>query len=202
MRWRRLFLFTLLGCLCATACNRRGVGSQGLDPDKSGLAAGGPSEGRSAENRSSAMPTNLLLYSDRALPKLPTLKLWVGKQVIEAEMAVTARELATGMMYRTNILENEGMLFRLPFPQRASFYMRNTEVPLSCAYIDAEGTILEIHDLQPLNEKPVPSATENILYVLETAQGWFERNNIGVGTVIRTADGSLAEVFSRNRRRL
>ena len=148
------------------------------------------------------MPTNLLLYSDRALPKLPTLKLWVGKQVIEAEMAVTARELATGMMYRTNILENEGMLFRLPFPQRASFYMRNTEVPLSCAYIDAEGTILEIHDLQPLNEKPVPSATENILYVLETAQGWFERNNIGVGTVIRTADGSLAEVFSRNRRRL
>jgi uncharacterized membrane protein (UPF0127 family) len=202
MRWRRLFLFTLLGCLCVTACNRRGVGSQGLDPDKSGSAAGGSSEGHSAENRSSAMPTNLLLYSDRALPKLPSLKLWVGKQVIEAEMAVTARELATGMMYRTNILENEGMLFRLPFPQRASFYMRNTEVPLSCAYIDAEGTILEIHDLQPLNEKPVPSATENILYVLETAQGWFERNSIGVGTVIRTADGSLAEVFSRNRRRL
>ena len=148
------------------------------------------------------MPTNLLIYSDRALPKLPTLKLWVGKQVIEAEMAVTSRELATGMMYRTNIAENEGMLFRLPFPQTASFYMKNTVVPLSCAYIDAEGTILEIHDLQPRNEQPVPSATSNIQYVLETAQGWFERNNIGIGTVIRTDYGSLAEVFSRNRRPL
>ena len=148
------------------------------------------------------MSTNLLGYSDQALPKLPSIKLWVGKQVVEAEVAVTARELATGMMHRTNILENEGMLFRLPFPQRANFYMKNVDVPLSCAYIDAEGTILEIHDLQPRNEKPVPSATENIQYVLETAQGWFKRNEIGVGTVIRTADGSLAEVFSRNRRRL
>jgi uncharacterized membrane protein (UPF0127 family) len=148
------------------------------------------------------MPTNLLVYSDQALPKLPSLKLWVGKQVIEAEVAVKARELATGMMYRTNIAENEGMLFRLPFPQRASFYMRNTVVPLSCAYIDAEGMILEIHDLQPRNEKPVPSATDNIQYVLETAQGWFERNSIGIGTVIRTDHGSLAEAFSRDRRPL
>ena len=185
-----------------TACNRPGV-SQGLAPDKSGLAADRPSDGRAAESRpSGAMPTNLLLYSDKALPKLPSLKLWVGNQVIEAEMAVTARELATGMMYRTNIAENEGMLFRLPFPQRASFYMKNTEVPLSCAYIDADGTILEIHDLQPRNERPVPSATDNIQYVLETAQGWFQRKSIGTGTVIRTDHGSLAEVFFRGRQQL
>jgi uncharacterized membrane protein (UPF0127 family) len=202
MRWRRLFLFAFLGCLCVTACKRRGLDGRasggGLDPDKSGLAADRTSD----SSPSGAMPANRLVYSDRALPKLPSLKLWVGKQVIEAEMAVTSRELATGMMYRTNIAETEGMLFRMPFPQRANFYMKNTVVPLSCAYIDTEGTILEIHDLQPRNEKPVPSATENIQYVLETAQGWFERNNISVGTVIRTADGSLAEVFSRNRRRL
>jgi uncharacterized membrane protein (UPF0127 family) len=195
MRWRRLFLFTFLGCLCVTACNRRGI---------DGRASGdGLDEARTTDrNPSGAMPTNLLVYSDQALPKLPSLKLWVGKQVIEAEVAVKARELATGMMYRTNIAENEGMLFRLPFPQRASFYMRNTVVPLSCAYIDAEGMILEIHDLQPRNEKPVPSATDNIQYVLETAQGWFERNNIGIGTVIRTEHGSLAEVFSGSRRQL
>lgn len=192
MRWRRLFLFTFLGCLCVTACNRRGL---------DGRASGNGLDGArtSDSNPSGAMPTNLLVYSDQALPKLPSLKLWVGKQVIEAEVAIKARELATGMMYRTNIAENEGMLFRLPFPQRASFYMKNTVVPLSCAYIDAEGTILEIHDLQPRNEKPVPSTTGNIQYVLETAQGWFERNNIGIGTVIRTDHGSLAEVFSRNR---
>ena len=148
------------------------------------------------------MSTNLLVYSDLALPKLPSLRLWVGKQIIEAEMAVTPRELATGMMYRTNIAENEGMLFRMPFPQQANFYMKNTVVPLSCAYIDAEGTILEIHDLQPLNETPVPSASDNIQYVLETAQGWFQRNSIDAGTVIRTADGPLSEVFVRKRRGL
>ena len=148
------------------------------------------------------MSTNLLLHSTQALPKLPSLKLWVGNQVLEAEIAVTPRELATGMMYRTNIAENEAMLFRLPVPQQANFYMKNTYVPLSCAYIDAEGTILEIHDLQPRNEQPVPSATDNISYVLETKQGWFERNKIGVGAVVRTDHGSLAEVFSRARRRL
>jgi uncharacterized protein len=149
------------------------------------------------------MQTNLQpFYSSQPLPKLPTVKLWVGKQVIEAEMAIAPRELATGMMYRTEIGENEGMLFRLPVPQRANFYMKNTVVPLSCAYIDAEGTILEIHNLQPRNEQPVPSATDNISYVLETKQGWFERASIGVGTVVRTDHGSLAEVFSRGRRTL
>src|SRR5262245_47518024 len=168
MRWRRLFLFTFLSCLCVTGCNHRGIDGRasggGPDPEGSGPGSGA----RTAENRPPrAMPTNLLVYSDRALPKLPSLRLWVGQQVIEAEMAVTPRELATGMMYRTNIAENEGMLFRMPFPQRANFYMKNTVVPLSCAYIDAEGTILEIHDLQPRNETPVSSATDNIQYVLE-----------------------------------
>ena len=197
MRWRRLFLFAFLGCMClTTACNRPGLDSRASER---GVDGSRPGEDRTVKN----VPTNHpLVYSDQALPKLPSIKLWVGKQVLEAEMAVTSLELATGMMYRTNIAESEGMLFRLPFPQRASFYMKNTQVPLSCAYIDAEGTILEIHDLEPRNEKPVHSATENIQYVLETAQGWFERNNIGVGTVIRTADGSLADVFFRNRRRL
>jgi uncharacterized membrane protein (UPF0127 family) len=148
------------------------------------------------------MPTTNLQHSNEPLPPLPSLKLWIGKQVIDAEMAITPRELATGMMHRTNMAENAGMLFRLPFPQRANFYMKNTIVPLSCAYIDSEGTILEIHDLQPRNEQSVPSATENIQYVLETNQGWFERNNIGAGAVVRTDHGSLAEVFSRTRRKL
>lgn len=146
------------------------------------------------------MSINTNFFSDRALPKLPSLELWIGKHKLEAELAITQRELATGMMYRKSIGENEGMLFRMPFPQRAAFYMKNTEVPLSCAYIDADGVILEIHDLQPRNEQPVPSATDNIAYVLETKQGWFARNQIGMGTVVRTAHGSLAEVFAPRRR--
>jgi uncharacterized protein len=145
-------------------------------------------------------PNNPLTYLDHALPKLPTVKLWLGKQEIAAEIAAAPHELATGMMYRTNIVENEGMLFILPVPQRASFYMRNTKVDLSCAYIDTEGTILEIHDLYKGNEQPVPSASDKIHFVLEMKQGWFDRNQISIGTVIRSEYGTLRETFSRRRR--
>ena len=145
------------------------------------------------------MATNTTIYSDQPLPKLPAIKLWLGRQEIMAEIAATQRELATGMMHRKEMGENEGMLFIMPFPQRAAFYMRNTYVPLSVAYIDTEGTILEIHDLQPLNEEPVPSRSERIHFVLETKQGWFDRNQVSIGNVIRTEYGTLRETFSRRR---
>ena len=155
------------------------------------LASGGNPSGNSQR-----MPTNTTtFYSDKPLPKLPTVKLWLGKHELAAEIAASPRELATGMMHRETIGEDEGMLFILPVPQRASFYMRNTKVHLSCAYIDAEGTILEIHDLQPHDEEPVFAKSNNILFVLEVKQGWFERHSIAIGTVIRTEYGSLRETF-------
>jgi len=146
-----------------------------------------------------ATNSNTNFYSDQALPKLPVIKLWLGRQEILAEIAAAPRELATGMMHRKEMGENEGMLFILPIPQQASFYMRNTYVPLSVAYIDTEGTILEIHDLQPLNEEPVPSKSNRIHFVLETKQGWFDRNQVSIGNVIRTEYGTLRETFSRRR---
>ena len=152
-----------------------------------------------APPRPMATNSNTNFYSDRALPKLPVIKLWLGRQEIMAEIAAAPRELATGMMHRKEMGENEGMLFILPIPQQASFYMRNTTVPLSVAYIDTEGTILEIHDLQPLNEEPVPSKSERIHFVLETKQGWFDRNQVSIGNVIRTEYGTLRETFSRRR---
>jgi uncharacterized membrane protein (UPF0127 family) len=87
------------------------------------------------------------------------------------------------------------MLFVFGRPHRTSFYMKNTTVPLSCAYIDTEGTILEIHDMKPLDETPIEAKSENILYVLEVKQGWFQRHNIGVGTVLRTERGSLPQTY-------
>lgn len=147
-----------------------------------------------------ATNSNTNFYSDQALPKLPVIKLWLGRQELMAEIAATPRELATGMMHRKEMGENEGMLFILPIPQQASFYMRNTYVPLSVAYIDTEGTILEIHDLQPLNEEPVPSKSNRVHFVLETKQGWFDRNQVSIGNVIRTEYGTLRETFSKRRR--
>jgi uncharacterized membrane protein (UPF0127 family) len=73
--------------------------------------------------------------------------------------------------------------------------MKNTKVPLSAAYIDQDGKILEVHNLNPLDESSVESMTDDIKYVLEVPQGWFQRHNIAVGALIRTDRGSLKETF-------
>ena len=90
-----------------------------------------------------------------------------------------------GLMFRDRLASNAGMLFVMPKPERASFWMKNTTLPLSIAYINPAGVILEIHDLQPLDERPVPSAFPNIGYALEMEQGWFSENGILAGDRIQ-----------------
>jgi len=154
----------------------------------------GPTAGPSSSV--SQPPTNRSLpYLDHPQPRLPTVKLWIGAQELVTEVAREQVELNTGMMHRKQMGPNEGMLFVMPYPHRASFYMRNTLVPLSAAYIDPEGTIVEIHDLKPLDETPVEAQSDKIQYVLETPQCWFKTNNIGPGVVIRTEKGSLEQTF-------
>ena len=140
-------------------------------------------------------PTIDDLLPKAAQPKLPTIKLWLGAQEITAEMALTMEQERAGMMFRTNIAENEGMIFIMPLPQRASFWMKNCVIPLSCAYIDTSGVILETHDMKPQDEEPILAGSDQVRFVLETKQGWFNRHNIAPGTVIRTERGSLAETF-------
>ena len=135
----------------------------------------------------------------RPQPKLRTLKLWVGTNELTAEIASTRLEIQTGMMWRTNMAEMEGMLFVFPFPQSVSFYMRNTLVPLSCAYINPEGTVLETYDMQPRDETPIPSRSSEVLYVLEVNQGWFERHDVRPGMLVRSEYGPLSQTFRPRR---
>ena len=139
--------------------------------------------------------TNTNMYLDHAQPRLPTIKIWLGAQELITEVAATHTQVATGMMYRTNILENEAMLFVFGRPHQAMFYMRNVPIPLSCAYIDNEGTILETHAMKPFEEAPIVAKTDNVQFVLETKEGWFQRNHVSTGTVVRTERGSLRETF-------
>jgi len=134
-----------------------------------------------------------------AQPKLQTMKLWLGAEEMVAELALTGQQQQTGMMFRTNLAENAGMLFVFPVPHRASFWMMNCPLPLSAAYIDPEGVILEIHDLQPHNTNSVAASSERVQYVLETSQGWFGRHNVNTAMVVRTEHGTLADTFLRNR---
>lgn len=133
-------------------------------------------------------------YLDHAQPRLATVKLWLGSNELAAEVARTAVEIQTGMMFRTNVAETDAMIFVFPQPFRVAFYMRNTKVPLSCAYIDLDGTILELHDLKPLDETPVEAGTDKVQFVLETSLGWFQRHNVGVGTVVRTEHAALRDL--------
>ena len=132
-------------------------------------------------------------------PKLPTIKVWLGSQELVTEVAATDPQIHTGMMFRETIAENEAMIFVFDRPEYRAFWMKNVSVPLSCAYIDPDGVILEIHDMTPHETKPIESATGRIQYVLETKQGWFERNKIATGTIVRTERGSLEESFFRRR---
>ena len=132
-----------------------------------------------------------------AQPKLPTLKLYLGAETLDAEMALTAEQEMTGMMYRTNIVDTDAMLFVFPFPQQAAFWMKNCPESISAAYITADGVIQEIHHLEQNDTNSVLAATDNIQFVLETSDGWFARHNVNTGMVIRTEKGSLADTFLR-----
>jgi uncharacterized membrane protein (UPF0127 family) len=128
-------------------------------------------------------------------PRLPTMKLWVGPEEMNVELALTPEQQRIGMMLRTNLAENAGMFFPLPFTQRASFWMKNCPLPLSAAYIDPDGVIQEIHEFQPHNTNSVLSTSYHIRFVLETPRGWFERHNVRTGMLVRTERGPLMDTF-------
>ena len=127
-----------------------------------------------------------------AQPRLETIKLYLGAAELTVEIADENRERQAGMMHRTTMPENEGMLFVFSYPNQRGFWMENTTVPLSIAYIDPAGRVIEIHDLHPLNAQPVESRSARVQYALEVNQGWFAKNGIKPGTVLATERGSLA----------
>jgi uncharacterized protein len=155
------------------------------------LLCGGCGEPNQSSNNSSNSLPNLTMPQ----PKLRTMKLWVGPEELNVELALTLDQQSIGMMLRTNLDENAGMFFPLPFTQRASFWMKNCPLPLSAAYINPDGVIVEIHEFQPHNTNSVVAASNNIRFVLETSRGWFERHNIKTGMAVRTERGSLMETF-------
>jgi uncharacterized membrane protein (UPF0127 family) len=152
-----------------------------------------PGDGGAAN--ASPRPASARWEPAEAQGKLQTEDLFIGKHRISAELARTVRQIQTGMMFRKAIGEDEGMLFIFARPYRASFWMKNVSVPLSVAYIDSEGRILEIHPLEPGVEEPVEAGSDQVQFVLETARGWFERHGVDVGTVVRTGRGTLRESF-------
>lgn len=112
------------------------------------------------------------------------LELPVGDKIIAVELAITDAERQTGLMNRDEMPENHGMLFLFEKEQRLSFWMKNTRIPLSIAYIDKKGKILEIYDMEPYSLESVSSKRSSIKYALEVNKGYFSELGVGVGDYI------------------
>ena len=108
-----------------------------------------------------------------------------GEEVpLRVEIADTPAKRERGLMERTVLAEDAGMLFVFGREVTNAFWMRNTLIPLSIAYIDAQGRIVDIQDMQPLDETPHPPAAP-YQYALEVNQGFFAEHGIEVGNVLQ-----------------
>ncbi|MDR2517148.1 MAG: DUF192 domain-containing protein [Spirochaetaceae bacterium] len=102
---------------------------------------------------------------------------------VRAEIARTEEELGRGLMFRTALADGEGMLFVFRQDQILSFWMENTLIPLSIAYIAWNGKILEMHDMRPRDRTAIRSS-RSVRYALEVPRGWFDRAGIMPGDVL------------------
>jgi len=103
-----------------------------------------------------------------------------GRISIMAELARTPEQRERGLMFRDTLNDGEGMIFIFDHDQILAFWMKNTFVPLSIAFILYNGTIVEIFDMEPGNLNPVRSS-RSVRYALEVPQNWFQRAGLGVG---------------------
>ena len=113
----------------------------------------------------------------------PTRTLTIRDQKLEVEIASTPQTRALGLMNRFSLRTDHGMLFVFETPQPLAFYMKNTYVPLSIAFVDARGRILNIEDMRPLDESTHWSKGL-ALYAIEMRQGWFASKGIGPGDAV------------------
>lgn len=108
------------------------------------------------------------------------LDLQIGAAQLKAEYARSPDERARGLMERTELAADRGMLFRFDDVRRHCLWMKNTPLPLSAAFMDEQGRIVDIIDLAPL-DKTIRCSREPARYALEVNQGWFRQHQLGTG---------------------
>jgi uncharacterized membrane protein (UPF0127 family) len=112
---------------------------------------------------------------------LPRLTLSAGMHLIQAQVASTPDQRSIGLMFRREMPANEGMLFIFEQPQTQCFWMKNTLLPLTAAFVADDGTIVNLADMKPLTTD-THCSTQAVRYVLEMHQGWFDKRGIKAGT--------------------
>ncbi|MFT3850685.1 MAG: DUF192 domain-containing protein [Propionivibrio sp.] len=124
--------------------------------------------------------TALLVSSAHAQTPMPRMELTAGFYRIVSEIAANQKDRMQGLMHRRSMQANEGMLFVFPQEDRHCMWMRNTFLPLSVAFLDAKGRILNIEDMEPQTEDNHCAAAP-ARYALEMNKGWFAGKGIAPG---------------------
>jgi uncharacterized membrane protein (UPF0127 family) len=112
---------------------------------------------------------------------LQRITLGVGMHLIQTQVAATPEQRSTGLMHRQEMPLGEGMLFVFEEPMRQCFWMKNTLIPLTAAFVADDGTIVNLADMKPQTTEPHCSARP-VRYVLEMNRGWFDKRGIKAGS--------------------
>lgn len=123
------------------------------------------------------------IAQDTPQTRLPRTMLSVGIHQIDIQLATSQEQHATGLMYRQDMPQSEGMLFVFESPTRQCFWMKNTLLPLTAAFVADDGTIVNLEDMKPQSLDSHCSA-KPVRYVLEMNKGWFAKKGIKPGAKI------------------
>jgi uncharacterized protein len=133
-----------------------------------------------------AIPTVLGIASaayaqDEPQTKLQRTTISAGMHRIDAQVALTPEQRQIGLMWRKAMPVHEGMLFIFEQPTKQCFWMKNTLIPLTAAFVADDGTIVNLEDMKPQTTQPHCSA-QPVRFVLEMNKGWFAKKGIKAGT--------------------
>ncbi|MGV3727235.1 DUF192 domain-containing protein [Hydrogenophaga sp.] len=121
------------------------------------------------------------LAQDAPQMQLPRITLQAGMHLIQAQVASTPQERSVGLMFRREMPTNEGMLFIFEQPSEQCFWMKNTLLPLTAAFVADDGTIVNLVDMKP-QSLDSHCSTKPVRYVLEMHKGWFDKRALKAGT--------------------
>ena len=127
-----------------------------------------------------AVGLSMQALAQQAQTNLPRTKLSAGMHMLDVQLAQTPQERQIGLMFRKEMPQHEGMLFVFEQPATQCFWMRNTLIPLTAAFVADDGTIVNLADMKPLSDDSHCS-TKPVRFVLEMNQGWFAKRNIVAG---------------------
>jgi uncharacterized protein len=128
------------------------------------------------------------VLAQEAQMDLPRVRLSAGMHQIDAQVAITPEHRQIGLMWRKSMPQSEGMLFVFEQPAQQCFWMKNTLIPLTAAFLADDGSIVNLADMKPQTTDPHCSK-QPVRYVLEMNQGWFAKKGLKAGDKINGLSG-------------